>query len=345
MRLFAHLVSGLVAVSSTFGLAGVAAARPHYVPVVAPAPRHQVGARVEVLWGHRYYDARVLAVRGDDYLVRYEGYSAFWDEWVDDARVRGVAAGIVRQPSWVFWRGAWREARFLERRGDWIRVSSNGWRDGEWVEADAYRVGVRPGRHERPARYDRFGQDRWSAAYRPVRSERDWDRPEPMRPRGDDDRWGDGRNDGWDDGRNDGWDDGRNDGEVAVRPNAPRPEPQRPEPQRPEPQRPEPQRPEPQRPEPQRPEPQRPEPQRPEPQRPNPGQPTRPDAGPTEPARPQPQQPPASGERPAGGHARPAAGGTATPTSPASPGTPATPGAGAGQARPTPSGQPARPNP
>ncbi len=314
MRLFARVLSSVIALSSTLGLVGEASARPRYVPVVAAAPRFALGAHVDVLWGNAFYPARVLAIRGDDYLIRYEGWGAQWDEWVDDSRIRYATPAVVRaEPSWFYWRGAWRTARVLERQGRWLRVTSDGWREAQWIDADTYRVGVRPAHHERPARYDAYGQDRWRDDYRPVRPNH-WDdnRPAPV-----------------------------NDDPVVVRPNPERPEPERPNPERPEPARPNPANPNPERPEPARPNPGNPEPARPEPSA---GEPTRPST-PSAPTS-TPQRPPSSGDRPAGGNARPPAQEGGTATSAPQGGSNNNGSKPGGQARPTPSGgQPARPTP
>jgi hypothetical protein len=50
--------------------------------------RHLIGDVVRVSWGSRDYAARILAARGDRYLVTYIGWSSMWDEWVDDDRIR-----------------------------------------------------------------------------------------------------------------------------------------------------------------------------------------------------------------------------------------------------------------
>ncbi|MBK7583885.1 MAG: hypothetical protein IPI67_27285 [Myxococcales bacterium] len=47
-----------------------------------------VGSKVSVLWGGKYWPCTVLAVKGDKYLVHYDGWASKWDEWVTTARMR-----------------------------------------------------------------------------------------------------------------------------------------------------------------------------------------------------------------------------------------------------------------
>jgi hypothetical protein len=46
------------------------------------------GAKVEVLWGGRWYPAKVLKVESEKYYIHYEGWDSSWDEWVKPERVR-----------------------------------------------------------------------------------------------------------------------------------------------------------------------------------------------------------------------------------------------------------------
>ncbi len=48
------------------------------------------GDRVEVEWNGSWYAAVLLAPRGSEWLVHYEGYEESWDEVVGDDRIREV---------------------------------------------------------------------------------------------------------------------------------------------------------------------------------------------------------------------------------------------------------------
>lgn len=62
-----------------------------------PASTCPVGAAVEVLYGGKWYKAKV--VDGPDRmgtcLVDYDGYDSNWDEWVNTKRIRPVAGGAA----------------------------------------------------------------------------------------------------------------------------------------------------------------------------------------------------------------------------------------------------------
>lgn len=51
------------------------------------------GARVQVKWEKRWYDATVLDVRDGSHLITYEGFDSQWDEWVPSARIRPIREG------------------------------------------------------------------------------------------------------------------------------------------------------------------------------------------------------------------------------------------------------------
>lgn len=51
----------------------------------------KVGQSVLVSWTGSWYPAKILAVNGDRYRIRYDGYDARWDEWVPASRMRAVA--------------------------------------------------------------------------------------------------------------------------------------------------------------------------------------------------------------------------------------------------------------
>ncbi len=62
------------------------------VVVKAIGPRRP-GDHVEVEWHGAWYPAVLLAPRGGDWLVHYEGYEESWDEVVGDDRIRDPMPG------------------------------------------------------------------------------------------------------------------------------------------------------------------------------------------------------------------------------------------------------------
>jgi len=55
--------------------------------VVAPG-YFQVGDPVSVLWGDKWWPARVLKKKGDRLYIHYDGYGNNWNEWVGPNRYR-----------------------------------------------------------------------------------------------------------------------------------------------------------------------------------------------------------------------------------------------------------------
>lgn len=90
----------LTALVTTFAMA---------CPVEAPAQaadRFSVGDSVSIQWSASWWPGRVLAVDGERYRIRYDGYDASWDEWVTAERLRrperrpaAPAASPVARPS------------------------------------------------------------------------------------------------------------------------------------------------------------------------------------------------------------------------------------------------------
>jgi hypothetical protein len=46
------------------------------------------GDLVEVEWEGRWFPAEIIEVGDEEYLIHYEGYENFWDEWVEPDRIR-----------------------------------------------------------------------------------------------------------------------------------------------------------------------------------------------------------------------------------------------------------------
>lgn len=57
-------------------------------PIDAAAQPYRVGDAVSIQWSASWWPGQVLAVDGERYQVRYDGYDASWDEWVTAARLR-----------------------------------------------------------------------------------------------------------------------------------------------------------------------------------------------------------------------------------------------------------------
>jgi hypothetical protein len=62
---------------------------------------HQQAVRsdkVQIQWGASWYAGTILDQRGAQYLVRYDGYSSAWDEWVGPDRLRFEQVAVYQQP-------------------------------------------------------------------------------------------------------------------------------------------------------------------------------------------------------------------------------------------------------
>jgi hypothetical protein len=57
-------------------------------PVVIAAGQWRVGDPIEVEWGSTWWPATVLEINAASTKIRYDGYDASWDEWVEPGRIR-----------------------------------------------------------------------------------------------------------------------------------------------------------------------------------------------------------------------------------------------------------------
>jgi hypothetical protein len=70
-------------------LASTAAALPADTRAQAQTTqRYNVDDAVSIQWSASWWPGRILAVEGERYRVRYDGYDASWDEWVSADRLR-----------------------------------------------------------------------------------------------------------------------------------------------------------------------------------------------------------------------------------------------------------------
>jgi hypothetical protein len=56
-------------------------------------PAYGVDDSVSIRWSAGWFPGKILAVDGDRYRVRYDGYGESWDEWVTAERLRPATTG------------------------------------------------------------------------------------------------------------------------------------------------------------------------------------------------------------------------------------------------------------
>ena len=49
---------------------------------------YYVGQRIRVLWGGKWWKAKILKKSGSRYYIKYDGYGSKWNEWVTTARMK-----------------------------------------------------------------------------------------------------------------------------------------------------------------------------------------------------------------------------------------------------------------
>lgn len=126
----------LLALASTLTLTSLAA--PASAWDGAPTPYyHQAPAfgPIEVLWGGSWYAAELLDRRGESYLIRYQGWSSAFDEWVGADRIRKPPSALSPRVH-IQWGGSWYPGRIVKQDGYRYLVTYDGWSSffDEWVD-------------------------------------------------------------------------------------------------------------------------------------------------------------------------------------------------------------------
>ena len=67
-------------------------------PAAGEGAMYGAGTAVEIEWRGGWYAGRVLEKDGSRFLVRYDGYSETWDEWVGPDRLRPSPAAAPESP-------------------------------------------------------------------------------------------------------------------------------------------------------------------------------------------------------------------------------------------------------
>lgn len=57
---------------------------------VATDCHFSVGRKVLIEWNGQWWLGLILEINDDMYRITYEDYTADWDEWVDDSRLKSV---------------------------------------------------------------------------------------------------------------------------------------------------------------------------------------------------------------------------------------------------------------
>ncbi|MDX1386875.1 MAG: agenet domain-containing protein [bacterium] len=113
----------------------------------AQAALCKVGDHAQVLWGGKWWSARVIAVNnaGNKCKIHYKGYGSKWDEWVGANRIRisgkstpsGSAPGTYAagQRVKILWGSKWWNGRILKKKGNKYYISYDGYSSkwNEWV--------------------------------------------------------------------------------------------------------------------------------------------------------------------------------------------------------------------
>ena len=50
--------------------------------------QHSIGEMIKVEWNGGWWDAQILDINGEKYLIHYNGFDSSWDEWIDTTRMK-----------------------------------------------------------------------------------------------------------------------------------------------------------------------------------------------------------------------------------------------------------------
>lgn len=94
---------------------------------------HKTGDKVKVEWESKWYDAKIINADNDFYMIKYDGYEDFWNEWVAYERIKTGSEKTAQ----VEWQGAWYPAVVHEDSGNKYFISYTGYTYtwDEWVNS------------------------------------------------------------------------------------------------------------------------------------------------------------------------------------------------------------------
>ncbi len=100
-------------------------------------PTHAVGTSLDVVWGGKTWEAKVLAVDDGFEYITYPGWPSNWDEWITSKRVVGLHVAGTPKPQVkvvkVLWGGRWWDAIVTEKKTDRTCIHYVGY-DDSWDE-------------------------------------------------------------------------------------------------------------------------------------------------------------------------------------------------------------------
>lgn len=95
---------------------------------------YPVGSELDVTWGGKVFEAKVLKVEDGFHYITYPGWATTWDEWVTSARINGPRTeGTAASKVKVEWHEQWWDAVVLRQDGARVCVHYIGWADS-WDE-------------------------------------------------------------------------------------------------------------------------------------------------------------------------------------------------------------------
>ncbi len=107
----------------------------------APAPQQAIALPgsddIEIYWGGSWVKGDIIQVSGNQFRVRYDGWSPDYDEWVDRSRIRQAPSAYSPQVD-IYWGASWYPGVIVEQRGGSYLVHYDGWSNSfdEWVGAE-----------------------------------------------------------------------------------------------------------------------------------------------------------------------------------------------------------------
>ncbi|MBN2495571.1 MAG: RNA-binding protein [Deltaproteobacteria bacterium] len=91
------------------------------------------GDPLEVKWKGKWYPAKIIAIKGAEYKIHYDGFADSWDEFVKAGRMRPVGGWKVGAELEVKWKGKWYPAKIIATRGAKYKIHYDGFEDS-WDE-------------------------------------------------------------------------------------------------------------------------------------------------------------------------------------------------------------------
>jgi len=70
-----------------------------FITLISFSQTFKKGDKIQILWESKWYNGKIEEIKGDKYLVSYDGYDASWNETVGAERIKAGSVATTNTTS------------------------------------------------------------------------------------------------------------------------------------------------------------------------------------------------------------------------------------------------------